>query len=213
MRFSCGQCGKHYRIEESNIPAEGLESPCRGCDNQFLISANTSLTSTGGNSRIICDNCRELVVEGEKICPHCNLLLTTAHEELRIDNNYYESLDPHIPSPDNEEIEQQQDGRSKHKMLLGVVSCMFVVACAVFLFMKVIMKGDVETAGTINSLSPVSPKTVETNVMVLKSGETYYVDRIEKSGKTLHLTHMSGAENTVEEEEVLMITKGVIEMR
>ncbi len=216
MKFKCGECGKLYRLKDENIPLEGITIGCKECSNEFTITANNALISSSRNTQIICENCNHHVDEALKQCPKCNLILNKAHEELRIDNNYYESIDE-TPAEDNadEKIEPYEikDARSK----------MPVVAASVIIFVLII-GGIAFLSATTDFMSPAisepirkvfatDPQTMETEVVILKTGETYYVKKITRDGDFLELLHLSGSKNRVNKQDVLSISKATIEKK
>ena len=92
MKIQCGECEKLYNFNTENITAKGVSFNCKQCDNKFTINDSLVLTSTCGKSKIACSNCGKLLHEDIRKCDHCNVKVNKVHEELRIDNNYYEHL-------------------------------------------------------------------------------------------------------------------------
>ena len=92
MKFQCGRCGKNYLIDNTDTVDKTLTIPCSRCGNSFCIDENMAFYSASGNSKIICENCGQLVIEKVKACPSCNLVLNEQHEAKRIDNKEYEKV-------------------------------------------------------------------------------------------------------------------------
>lgn len=211
MRFTCGVCGKNYKIDDLKIAEEGLSPKCRNCNNQFEISKHKALSSTSGNSKVICDNCGQFVPEKIKKCPNCNLYLTNEREELRIDNKFYETLDEEaFPQQESENI--SPTGKRKPKIVAFALATL--LCCGTFFYIAAYT--DIITpviSSPIKKLTQPEDTSIATKVIILNSGETYYVKEILTEGTTLHLKHLSGAENSISKDEVMMISDAVIEKK
>ena len=216
MKFKCGECGKLYRLKDENIPLDGITIGCKECSNEFTITANNALISSSRNTQIICENCNHHVDEALKQCPKCNLILNKAHEELRIDNNYYESLNEK-PAEENveENIELHERKVTKNKVPVVVASAIFfiLILCGVTFLSTTTDYLSPAISEPIRKIFATDPQSIETEIVILKNGETYYVKEITRDGDFLELLHLSGSKNRVKKQDVLSISKAKIDKK
>ena len=208
MKFQCGRCGKNYLVDNTDTAEKTLTIPCDRCGNSFCIDENLFFSSASGNSKIICENCGQLVNEKVKACPSCNLILNKRHEAKRIDNKEYEKVvvqDGRVA---------QKKGAGSRKGIIAALIIIAVLAAAGCAFWFLSTRQDM-LKGTV--LEPVAEKMSrlngreETQVVLMMNGTTYYAEKLEKNGKVLRITTKNGAVVEVAEKEVLNITTAVIE--
>lgn len=208
MKFQCGRCGKNYLIDNADTAKASLSIPCDSCGNSFSIDENLSFSSASGNSKIICENCGQLVIETVEKCPACNLLLNKKHEAKRIDNKVYEKV-----VLEDGEVARKKTGKGRRKgMLTALIIILLAGAGGAFWFLctqQHILKGTV--------LEPIAEKMPdlsgreETQVVIMMNGTSYNAEKIENNGGTLRITAKNGAVVEVAEKDVLDIATAVIE--
>ncbi len=209
MKFQCGKCGKNYLIDNAHRIDKKITLACTKCNNGFVIRENMSFSSASGDSKIICANCGQLVDEKVKVCPSCGLVLDKQDEALRIDNKVYET----IVIDDGKVVQQNAGGkgRSKGPLLIGIILCILLL-CGGLWFIdnnrdtlkNTFLKPVVEI------LPPFSGKTA-TQVVIMRSGETYHARKIEHNGSALRITTREGVTVTVAEKDVMQIAEAVLE--
>ena len=200
MKFQCGKCCKYFTINNSIVANKGLDFQCDNCDNHFYLNRNLVFSSSAKNSNIICGNCGKLIPEKNKVCGSCNLILNKTHEDLRIDNKYYELLE----IKGNGNVYKTHSGKilSKRSVLfpgLLVVIILFVILTWYF------------TKTNNNKILSKETTRIETQVVIMKSGQTYYADKIEKDGAYIRITNKNGLTSEILEKDVLQISKAIIE--
>lgn len=203
MKFQCGRCGKNYLVDNTDTVDKTLTIPCSRCGNSFCIDENMAFASASGNSKIICENCGQLVIEKVKACPSCNLVLNKQHEATRIDNKEYEKV-------------VIQDGKVARnggkKVILAALVLILAGAGAAFWFLSTQQHA---LKGTL--LEPVAEKMpnlsgrTETQVVIMMNGDTYYAEKVENDGPIVRITTRNGAVVEVAKKNVLDITTAVIE--
>jgi len=211
MKFQCGKCGKNYLIDNTDTIDKVLTIKCTNCDNSFFIRENLSFYSSSGDSKIICENCGQLVDEKSKACPSCNLVLDKQHEELRIDNKEYEKVVVH----EGKAFQKQAGKKGGGKILLIVLFIAVLAAGGAFWF---IANNPDKLNGTIlesvtDMLSNLTGQTArtETQVVLMKSGQTYYAEKIEHDGQDVKITAKNGLVVTVTKKDILQIATAVVE--
>ena len=208
MKFQCGRCGKKYLIDNADTAEGSLTIPCDSCGNSFCIDENLSFSSASGNSKIICENCGQLVIETVEKCPSCNLLLNKKHEAKRIDNKEYEKV-----ILEDGKVVGKKTGKRRGKGMLAALLIVFLAgAGGAFWFLCTHPQA---LKGTV--LEPIAEKIPnlsgreETQVVIMMNGTTYYAEKVEKNDATLRITTKNGAVVEVAEKEVLDITTAVVE--
>ena len=201
MKFQCGECKKYFIINNIHTADNDLEFQCDNCTNQFTINRNLSFSSSSKNSKILCENCGKLIPEENRVCEFCNLILNKSHEELRIDNKDYESLEINA----NGDVYSINSGKklSKKKTLMTLITFTVIVisiALAVYIFLPI-----------FNADQPQNSDRIETQIVIMQSGQTYYADKVEKDGNYLEITNKDGSTSKVLKSNVHQITKAVIE--
>lgn len=210
MKFQCGKCDKYFKIDNINIVREDLNFKCNDCGNHFFINRHFAFSSSSKNSRIICDNCGKSINENNKVCDSCNLILNKTHEELRIDNKDYEPL----------EIKQNGDVYSDSGKILNKRNVLIpglIITLILFIISAWYLASNNQkelTDSMLTSITNIIQKNkdhIETQVIIMKSGQTYYADKIEHDGIYLKITNKNGLISEVLEENILQISKAVIE--
>jgi len=199
MKFQCGECDKYFTINNIQVADKDLDFQCDTCGNQFFINRNLSFSSSSKNSSMLCGNCGTLIPENNSVCDSCNLILNKSHEELRIDNKYYETLE----IKNDGQVYNTNSGRklSKRGMLIpGIVVAIILPVISAWYY----------TRNKTNEIMPTGTR-IETQVVIMKSGQTYYADTIEKDGTYIEITSKNGVISKVLEKNVLQISKAIIE--
>lgn len=168
MKFQCGKCGKYYIINNVIVANKDLDFQCDNCDDHFYLNRNSVFSSSSKNSNIICGNCGKLIPEQNKVCDLCNLILNTTHEELRIDNKYYELLEINK----NGKVYKTHAGK-----ILSKRSVLFP-GLLVFMILSVILAWYF-TKTNNNKILSKDITRIETQVVIMKPGQTYYADKID----------------------------------
>ncbi|MCI5120233.1 MAG: hypothetical protein D3908_03390 [Candidatus Electrothrix sp. AUS4] len=207
MKFQCGRCGKNYQVDNTHTLDKDLTIPCDRCGNSFCIDENLAFSSASGNSKLICENCGQLVLETVKACPSCNLVLNKRHEAKRIDNKEYAKI-----ALQDGKLAQKSGGGSRKGILIALVIIILALVGGVFWFLST---QQASLKGTL--LEPVAEKMPnlssreETQVVLMLDGTTYYAEKVENKEGTLRITTKNGAVVEVAEKDVLEITTAVIE--
>ncbi len=63
----------------------------------------------------------------------------------------------------------------------------------------------------MNTAKPQNASHIETQVVIMQSGQTYYADKVEKDDAYLRITNKDGTISKVLKSNVLQISKAVIE--
>ena len=208
MKFQCGRCGKNYLVDNTDTVDKELTLPCSACGNSFCIDENMFFSSASGNSKIICENCGQLVIEKVKACPSCNLVLDKQHEAKRIDNKEYEKVvvqDGKVAQP---------AGKKGGKKIILAALCVLILAGAggAFWFLSTQQQ---RLKGTF--LEPIAEKMPnlsgreETQVVIMMDGQTYYAKKVEYEGPVVHITTKNGGFVKVVEKDIFQVTTAVIE--
>jgi hypothetical protein len=211
MKFQCGKCGKcgkNYIVDNVHTIDKTLTLECTGCNNIFFIEANMAFSSASGDSKIICENCGQLINETIKVCPSCNLVLNKQHEALRIDNKQYEKIVVHDGKP-----YQQYAGRKRGgKILIALLLVTVLAAGAGFWFLSTQQHKLKNTIlEPVADMVPNLSGRTETQVVIMLSGQTYYAEKIEHDGPYVLITAKNGAVTKVSKKEILQIAEAVIE--
>lgn len=207
MKFQCGRCGKNYQVDNTHTIDDVLNIPCDGCGNSFALDENLAFSSASGNSKIVCENCAQLVLETVKVCPSCNLVLNKRHEAKRIDNKEYAKI-----ALQDGKLTQKSGGGSKKGILITLMIIILALVGGAFWFLST-QQGSLK--GTL--LEPLAGKMPnlsgreETQVVLMLDGTTYYGKKLEHDGPVLRITSKNGGVVEVAEKDVLEITTAVIE--
>ena len=207
MKFQCGRCGKNYQVDNTDTIDNVLSIPCDRCGNSFSIDENLAFSSASGNSKIVCENCGQLVLEMVKACPSCNLVLNKRHEAKRIDNKEYAKI-----KLQDGKLAQKSGGRNKKGILVALAVILLALAGGAFWFLstqQASLKGTLlePLAGKMPNLSGKE----ETQVVLMLDGTTYYGKKLEHDGPVLRITSKNGGVVEVAEKDVLEITTAVLE--
>lgn len=207
MKFQCGRCGKNYLVDNTDTVDKTLTIPCSRCGNSFCIDENMAFASASGNSKIICENCGQLVIEKVKACPSCNLVLNKQHEATRIDNKDYEKV-----VVEDGKVARNGGKKGGKKVILAALVLILAGAGAAFWFLSTQQHA---LKGTL--LEPVAEKMpnlsgrTETQVVIMMNGDTYYAEKVENDESIVRITTRNGAVVEVAKKNVLDITTAVIE--
>ncbi|WP_339135714.1 MAG: hypothetical protein WGN25_18695 [Candidatus Electrothrix sp. GW3-4] len=208
MKFQCGRCGKNYLVDNTDTVDKPLTIPCDRCGNSFSIDANLSFVSASGNSKIICENCGQLVLETVKTCPSCNLVLNKRHEATRVDNKEYEKV-----MIRDGKVAQKKGGKGKKQAILAALLLLILAAAGGAFWLFTTQQASLK--GTV--LEPLAEKMPnlsgreEIQVVIMMNGQTYYANKLEHNGGIIRITTKNGAVVKVAEKEVLDITTAVLE--
>lgn len=204
MKFQCGKCDKYFTINNTHTIDKDLEFRCDNCTNVFTIKRNLVFSSSSKNSKIICENCGKIISESHKSCNSCNLILNKAHEEWRIDNKHYESLE----ISENGSVCSSKYGKklTKKNKLMPVT---IAVVVTVITLAGYLLKTD--KLPTLNISMAQKEARIETQVIIMKSGQTYYADKVEKDSVNLRITNKNGVISQIPISDVLQISTAVID--
>ncbi len=214
MKFQCGKCQKMYRIDFVQVCLKDLSFKCEQCDNKFLIKKNLTFSSTSKNSKIVCENCGSFIDESQETCTSCNLVVNKPHEDLKIDNYFYELYEVNKNGRLYDKNTGKKIGSSRIKTLV-IAACFFISLATAASFFFLINRNNKTTEQQLSSiveqLLPERQKDKEIQVILMKSGQTYYVKRIERDGPYLKIANNNGLLTEVLEKDVLQISKATIE--
>ncbi|MCI5146337.1 MAG: hypothetical protein D3923_12620 [Candidatus Electrothrix sp. AR3] len=209
MKFQCGKCSKNYLIDNTDTINKLLTLACTKCDNNFFIRENLSFYSSSGDSKIICENCGQLVEEKSKACPSCNLLLDKQHEEQRIDNKEYEKVVVQEGKAQQKKTAGKKGGKGGKLLFLLIV--LLALGGGFWFISQNQDKLQDSVLQPILDLIPKLSQKQETQVVLMKSGKTYYAEKIEHKGSSVLITTKNGLVITVDEKDILQIAKAVLE--
>ena len=196
-------CDSHTHTIDKTLTLE-----CAGCGNSFFIEADMTFASASGDSKIICENCGQLINEKIKVCPFCNLVLNKQHEASRIDNKEYEKIVLHDGKPYQEYTGKQRGG----KILIALLLVTLLLAGAGFWFLNTPQHKLQNTfQEPVADMLPNLSGRTETQVVIMLSGQIYYAKKIEHDGLYLLITTKDGAVTKVLKKDILQIAKAVIE--
>ena len=205
MKFQCGECQKYFTIKNIHSINNDLEFQCDNCANLFSINRNLVFSSSSNNSSIVCENCGKLIPETNHSCTSCNLILSKTHEELRIDNKYYESLEI------NEKGDvSNADTAKKLKKKKSVMPAVVVVATVLSTIIVGYLAKTDRLPFTEIAQSKDMPR-IERQIIIMQSGQTYYATEVEENGLYLTITSENGQTTDILKSNVLQRTKAVIE--
>ncbi len=205
MKFQCGTCGKYYLIENAEEIGSKQMLRCVDCGNVFALHKNLAFSSSSRNSKLICKRCGSLIDEAGGTCSVCNPALKSLREEFMIDNREYEFFEVRRGKV---RPKGRAGRRSKAALLAGaaVLVIVFVVLAAALL------PGSRRDALKTAVLKPLGiTSKAETQVVILRSGQTYYADKVEHLAGTAKITEKNGGVVTVAEKDIAQIAKAVTE--
>jgi len=205
MKFRCGTCGKYYLIENAEQIGSRQMLRCADCGNVFVLHKNLAFSSSSKNSKLICKRCGSLVDEAGGSCPVCNPALNSLREEFMIDNREYEFFEVRKGKV---RTKQSGGGPSKAALLAGTALLIIVLAALA----AALLPGGTRDALKAAALKPlgITSKT-ETQVVIMRSAQTYYGENVEHLGGTAKITEKSGRVVTVAERDIAQIAKAVTE--
>jgi hypothetical protein len=208
MKFQCGKCEKNYIVDNAHTIDKTLTLECTDCDNNFFIQKNFSFSSASGNSKIICENCGQLVNEKSKVCPTCSLVLNKQREAERIDNKVYEKVVVH----DGQLYQQHTGGKKGKKILIPALLVSILLSGGGFWFLSTHQHELKNTLlEPVADILPNLSGRTETQVVIMRSGRTYYGKKIEREGGFARITTKNGAVVKVAEKDILEIAIAVME--
>jgi hypothetical protein len=214
MKFQCGKCEKMYKIDFLHVCLNDLSFKCQQCDNRFSIKKDLTFSSSCKNSKIVCENCGNFIDENTKSCESCNLIINKPHEDLKIDNYFYELYEVNKKG----KIYNKNTGKiigSRKINMPAILACLVIsilISVSVFYFLQ--KKNNVlnsQMSNLFKELLPGKAGRKDVQVVIMKSGRTYYVKKIEKDGPFLNLTNNNETRAVVLEKDVLQISKAAIE--
>ncbi len=205
MKFQCGTCGKYYLIENAEAVSSRQMLRCTGCGNVFVLHKNLAFSSSSRNSKMICARCGSLTDEAGGACAVCNPALKALREELMIDNREYEFFEVRKGKV---RPKRSKGGPKKAVLLAGAALFVIVLALLALLLLP---------GGTLDRLKTAALKPLgitsktETQVVIMRSGQTYYSENVEHLGGTARITEKNGNVVTVAEQDIVQIAKAVTE--
>ncbi|WP_417916347.1 hypothetical protein [Candidatus Electronema sp. JC] len=205
MKFQCGTCGKYYLIENAEEIGSKQMLRCVDCGNVFALHKNLAFSSSSRNSKLLCKRCGSLIDEAGGTCSVCNPALKSLREEFMIDNREYEFFEVRKGKV---RPKGRAGRRSKAALLAGaaVLVIVFVVLAAALL------PGSRRDALKTAVLKPLGiTSKAETQVVILRSGQTYYAEKVEHLAGTAKITEKSGGVVAVAEKDIAQIAKAVTE--
>ena len=204
MRFQCGTCGKYYLIESAEQIKDRQMLRCTECGNTFLLRNNYKFSSSSRNSKLICERCGGLIEESADSCVACNPDLKKLREDFLIDNREYNFF----VVRKGKIRPKYSNGSGKTKKIVLLVGIALFVAGCLFLFLP----GGKRDALKNTILQPLGiTSRTETQLVIMRSGQTYYAEKVEKKNGTARITEKSGKIVTIAEKDILQIAKAVTE--
>ncbi len=210
MKFKCGGCEKYFKIDNADIIDTDLIINCDNCDNQFVIKSNLAFSSSSKNSTIICQNCGKLLPESQEMCDGCNLFLNKGQESLRIDNKYYDSLEIR---ENGAAYNEEGKNLGKRKLLIPLV----IIITLVSLISSYYFLRNNQSPSSVAIQEQTTITTPENNdgdeiqIVIMKSGETYFAKKMEYLGDFVNITSRDGTIRQVLGDNIMQITTAVIE--
>lgn len=211
MKFQCGECDKFYKIDNNNVSKKDLRFKCEDCGNYFSIKRDLSFSSSSNNSKILCENCGKAIEEGNKSCSSCNFIFSKLHEELRVDNKYYELLEANEKGKVFNKNTGKNIGRRRTLLSSALVIILLLSAATVYLLSNNPTTLNATSVSSIRNFLPEKRKITETQVVIMKSGATYYAETISKDGHQIKITNKNGITHNVLKSDVLQIATATIE--
>jgi hypothetical protein len=211
VKFQCGICDKIYKIENLNALKSNLTFRCETCHNKFFIKKGATFSSSSKNSKVVCEVCDNFIHEEKRFCEFCTPTNNKTHDDLRIDNKFYALYDVN----DNGKTYNRNTGKrvGSNKVLLPVCGLIFLVIClsSIYFFSKKTKTSNSSISNTKGKFSPEKEKRREAQIVITKTGRTYYAKNIETDGNHLQLSNDNGEITKIRKEDVLQISKAVIE--
>lgn len=204
MKFQCGECQKNYSINNIHTTGKDIEFQCDGCKNIFTINRNQVFSSSSKNSKVICENCGKLIPENCARCDSCNLILNKIHEELRIDNKAYETLQINENGDITSTLHAKKPGE-KTRVIVSTITVLLVITISLFFLTKF------DVASTLPLKQSAKSKQTETQIVILNSGQTYYADEVNSKGGYIEIKGKDGVVTKVLEKDVHQISKAIID--
>ncbi len=205
MKFQCGTCGKYYLIENAEEISSRQMLRCVECGNVFALHKNLAFSSSSRNSKLICKRCGSLIDEAGGACPVCNPALKSLREEFIIDNREYEFFEVR-----KGKVRPKGRAGRRNKAALLARSAFLVIVFAALA--AALLPGGRRDALKTAVLKPLGiASRTETQVVVMRSGQTYYAEQVEHLGGTAKITEKSGGVVTVAEKDIVQIAKAVTE--
>lgn len=198
MKFQCETCGKYYLIENAEDISRKQTLRCIECGNLFFLQKDLAFSSASRNSKLVCGRCGSLVDEEGGVCTTCNPALNSLREELRIDSKDYEFF---VVRNGRLRPKRGKRGRGRAALLAG--ASVVLVAAAAFFLLPGGKSAVLKLVGHVNR--------TEIQVVIMRSGQTYYAGKIEREGASVKIVEKNGIVVTVDEKDVLQIAKAVLE--
>lgn len=211
MKFQCGECDKFYKIDNNNVSKKDLRFKCENCGNYFSIKRDLSFSSSSKNSLILCGNCGKTIEEGNKSCPSCNFIFSKIHEELRVDNKYYELLEANEKGKVFNKNTGKNIGRRRTLISSALVIILIFSAATVYFLNNNPAALNTTSVSSIRDFLPERLKTTETQVVIMNSGTTYYAEKTAANGNYMEITSKNGIVHNVLKSDILQIAKATIE--
>lgn len=206
MKFQCGTCGKYYLIENAEEISSKQMLRCVDCGNVFALHKNLTFSSSSRNSKLLCKRCGSLIDEAGGTCSVCNPALKSLREEFMIDNRDYEFFEVRKGKV---RPKRGREGRGKAALLAGGAAVLVIVLAALA---AALLPGSKRDALKIAILKPLGITSKnETQVVILRSGQTYYAEKVEHLAGTAKIIEKSGGVVTVAEKDIAQIAKAVTE--
>ncbi|WP_417912926.1 hypothetical protein [Candidatus Electronema sp. TJ] len=205
MKFQCGTCGKYYLIENAEEIGSKQMLRCADCGNVFVLHKNLAFSSSSRNSKLICKRCGSLIDEGGGVCPVCNPALKSLLEEFMIDNREYEFFEVRKGKVRSK---RGRGGRGKAALLAGTALLVIALAALSVALLPGSKRDTIKTA----VLKPLGiASRTETQVVIMRSGQAYYAEKIEHQSGMARITEKSGRVVNVAEKDIAQIAQAVTE--
>ena len=211
MKFQCGECDKFYKIDNNNVSKKDLHFKCEDCGNYFSIKRDLSFSSSSNNSKILCENCGKAIEEGNKSCSSCNFIFSKLHEELRVDNKYYELLEANEKGKVFNKNTGKNIGRRRTLLSSALVVFILISASAVYFLSNNPAALNATGVSSIRDILPERKQITETQVVIMKSGTTYYAEKTAANGNYMKITSKNGMVHNVLKSDILQIATATIE--
>lgn len=160
--------------------------------------------------RTKCSNCGKSIPKRYTACDGCSHVVAGAPEKLQVDHKFYDSL-----TTGKNQAGNTQSGITSAKRRRLIFAAVAVTAISIILSSSFLSKKQNNQGNSVQTLNPAAlldkKSKEEVQVVIMKSGKTYYAGKIEYFGNFANITSRDGSMQQVPKEKISQISTAVLE--